>query len=64
MKFKVLKGFSLGGGVDVQPGDIVELPEKAALRWAQQGRLSPLPVEEKKKEKEKEKGGISYDKSR
>jgi hypothetical protein len=42
MKYKVLRGFCLGGGKDVFPGQEIELtPERAAL-FVRQGRLEPV----------------------
>lgn len=45
MRFRVLRGFCLGSGVDVHPGHELELSETQARVYLQQGRLAPLPEE-------------------
>jgi hypothetical protein len=42
MKVKILRGFCLGGGIDVAPGDIVEIDDKRAPVLIQQGRIVPV----------------------
>lgn len=44
MKYTVLRGFCLGGGKDVHPGEEIELtPERAEL-LVRQGRIKPVAV--------------------
>lgn len=38
MKIKITKGFCLGAGQDVQPGDVVEVSDKDAAIHFQNGR--------------------------
>lgn len=42
MKYQVLRGFCLGGGIDVHPGDPIELTERAAELYIRQGRIKPV----------------------
>lgn len=43
MKYIVLRGFCLGGGHDVYPGDVVDLDDKAATYHLARGRVKPTP---------------------
>ncbi len=56
-RFRALRGFSLGGGVDLQPGDVVQLPRRVAAGWVKTGRLMDAdsgdqPLEERDPEME------------
>lgn len=42
MKYQVLRGFCLGGGVDLLPGQVTELSDHAAEVFLRQGRIQPL----------------------
>lgn len=44
MKVTVLRGFCIGGGKDVQPGDEIDLPEKEALLKTKQGKVRDINV--------------------
>lgn len=53
MKFNVIRGFCLGGGVDVFPGQTVELNETDAALKLRQGKVAvikaaPAPAPEEK----------------
>lgn len=41
MKVRILRGFCLGGGIDVAPGEIVEIPDARVPLLIQQGRVAP-----------------------
>ena len=45
MKYKVMRGFCLGGGVDLLPGQITELSERSAELYLRQGRVEPVAAE-------------------
>lgn len=44
MKYKVLRGFCLGGGNDVHPGEEVEFTPERAEIYLRQGRIAPIAV--------------------
>lgn len=46
MLVKVLRGFCLGGGVDVAPGDVVEMEPKDALVKISQAKVEPVEDDE------------------
>lgn len=46
MAYRVLQGFCLGAGVDVHPGDEVELRDYEAKVYLQQGRIARIPTPE------------------
>lgn len=43
MRYQVLRGFCLGGGRDVYPGDIIDLDDKAAKYLLARGKVKPAP---------------------
>lgn len=45
MKYQVVRGFCLGGGIDLHPGQTAELPERQAELYLRQGRIRPVPPE-------------------
>lgn len=49
MKVKVLRGFCLGKGKDVQPGDIIELSDKEAATKIKQGKVRDASLPEKER---------------
>jgi len=49
MQVKVLRGFCIGNGVDVQPGDVIELSEKEARIKIKQGKVKNVNTPEKSK---------------
>lgn len=51
MKYIALRGFCIGGGIDVHPGQQVEMDEKEAARFP--GKLKPVVDEEPAPAKEK-----------
>lgn len=46
-KLRVIKGRCIGGGRDVQPGEIVELPAAIAKEWVSRGWGARLDPEER-----------------
>lgn len=50
MKFTVLRGFCLGGGIDAMPGDVIDLEN--ADQYIRQGRVKPAaPADDQDKPK-------------
>lgn len=47
MKVKVLRGFSRGNGVDVNPGDIIEMPDREAAIKIKQGKVRDTALPER-----------------
>lgn len=47
MKVKVLRGFCLGKGVDVQPGDTIDLSDREAKLKIKQGKVRDASIPEK-----------------
>lgn len=45
MNYRVLRGFCLGGGVDVHPGQEIPLTEQQAALYGKQGRVKPVTAE-------------------
>ena len=45
MKYKVLRGFCLGAGKDVYPGDVIALDDKSAPYHLARARVAPLAAE-------------------
>jgi hypothetical protein len=41
MRVEILRGFCLGNGLDVAPGDIVDIPDARFALLQQQGRARP-----------------------
>lgn len=52
-RYRVLQGFCLGGGRDVYPPDVIELPEREAAPYVFEGRLEEVIEKEKPAAKEK-----------
>ncbi len=42
MKYKVLRGFCLGAGKDVYPGDVIDLDDKSAPYHLARARVVPF----------------------
>lgn len=43
MQFRTLRGFCLGGGIDVTPGEIITLTEQGQIReLLQSGRIATI----------------------
>lgn len=43
MKYIVLRGFCLGAGRDVYPGDVIDLDDKNAAYHLARGKIKPSP---------------------
>ena len=43
MKYIVLRGFCLGAGRDVYPGDVIDLDDKTAPYHLARGKVKPAP---------------------
>lgn len=64
MKFEVLRGFSLGGGVDVHPGDIAEIGEGQRHMipiWRASGKIGKQIIEDGQGPRMEHKGFGKYD---
>lgn len=46
MRCKVLRGFCRGAGVNVEPGDIIEVEPNDAREWLHLGYIERAPEEE------------------
>lgn len=49
MRVKVLRSFCIGLGVDVQPGDIIELSDREAYIKMNQGKVQDINIRPKSK---------------
>lgn len=49
MKVKVLRSFCIGKGEDVQPGDVIDLPDREARIKIKQGKVKNISDKEKSK---------------
>jgi hypothetical protein len=55
MKYKVLRGFCLGGGKDVYPGETIDISDKDAAEPLASRKIAPLEEKAAKTEAKKHK---------
>ncbi len=46
VRVKFLRGTSLGGGIDVHPGDVLDIEARLFAIWSQQGRVIEVESQE------------------
>lgn len=44
IRYRVLRAFCIGNGVDLEVGQEITLPRRIASQWAATGRLAPIVV--------------------